>query len=117
MIYLACPLTDTSRAIIESRYRAAAAATAELLSAGLIVYSPLSHGRDLEVLLADWGHADWMRHCMGVLARCDELRVLLLPGWRDSKGVTAEIEYMMAKGKRVSFMHPSAAVSRAMAAA
>ncbi len=92
MIYIASPYTDPDPAIRQARYRAACLATAELMRHGLNVFSPIVHSHPLAELglPSDWGF--WQRIDRDMLVRCDELVVLMLDGWRQSRGVTAEIE-------------------------
>lgn len=101
MIYLAAPYTtglppDTDAVLaMETRAKQIARATARLMEEGLAVYSPVTHGTALEDHVSADNrddHAFWMRHCFQMLDAASELVVLMLPGWRDSKGVQMEID-------------------------
>lgn len=91
--YLACPYTDPNPKIKLMRYRAVTWTAYELMKAGTLVYSPLTHN----IPLADLGiHGNWVTwkefdHAM--LSRCNRLILLKLPGWEASKGVAAELEF------------------------
>jgi hypothetical protein len=39
-----------------------------------------------------------------VLRRCDRLVVLRIPGWRESRGVTLEIEFAQTAGIPIEFV-------------
>lgn len=104
-IYLACPYSDDSPLIRNDRFLAANAAAAALINEGHLVFSPISHSHSIAVChnlprsFEFWESFDrWM------LGACDEVVVLMLPGWKESAGVQAEIKIATELGKPVSFM-------------
>lgn len=109
MIYLASPYSHPDPAVREERYRAACRAAATLLLAGQPVYSPIAHSHPLVAygLPADWSF--WQRHDREMLARCDEVLVLMLPGWRESVGVREEVRLACELGKPVGYLAPELA--------
>lgn len=46
-----------------------------------------------------WAWADYMRSALNMMLKCDE--VVLLPGWRESKGVQVEIDLAQRLGMPV----------------
>jgi nucleoside 2-deoxyribosyltransferase len=104
MIYLASPYSHADPAVREARYQAACRATAALLKAGLVVFSPIVHSHPLVAFALPTGWDFWERIDRAYLARCDELVVLTLDGWRESTGVRAEIALARALGKPVRFL-------------
>ena len=94
MIYLASPYSHPDRTIEQLRYKAAARVTAKLITRGQIVYSPIVHSH---VLATEYGvpntHEIWMPHCLAMLERADNLFVLMLDGWEQSKGVREELAW------------------------
>ena len=92
MIYLASPYTHFDLIVREARFDAACLATAEMVRAGHAVFSPIVHGHPLVRfgLPFDWDY--WERFDREYLRRCDEMVVLMLDGWRESRGVQAEID-------------------------
>lgn len=93
MIYLACPYSHTDPAMRELRFRAVTAKAAELLNAGHIVFSPITHSHPIAEahgLPGDWTF--WERFDKAFLKNASMLFVLMLPGWDQSEGVTGEIE-------------------------
>lgn len=95
LIYLACPYTDPNPDIQAARAREAAYYTALILSLhpDVAVFSPLTHGTGFDEQLPDdlrTSHRFWMRQCIAMLRRCDEVWVLPLHGWEISKGVLEE---------------------------
>lgn len=94
MIYIASPYSHADPAIRESRYRAVEHYTAELLRAQSWCYSPIVHCHHLALRFElPFTAAFWSEYNYHVLERCDALHVLKLPGWDDSRGVQAEINY------------------------
>lgn len=106
MIYLASPYSHPDPAVREERYRAACHAAAALLLAGQPVFSPIAHSHPLVDygLPADWSF--WQRYDRELLARCDEVVVLMLAGWRESVGVREEIRIARELGKPVRYLVP-----------
>lgn len=94
MIYIASPYSHPDAEIRERRYKAVEHYTAHLLSSRSWCYSPIVHCHALAQRFILPFTADyWEDYNFHVLARCDALHVLQLPGWDDSRGVQAEIRY------------------------
>jgi hypothetical protein len=105
MEYLASPYTSPDPMLRAERKRLAAAAAARLMLAGRMIYSPIVHGGAIEDHLPqEMPHDWWMRQCIAVLRRCDRLVVLRIPGWRESRGVTLEIEFAQTAGIPIEFV-------------
>ncbi len=80
MIYLASPFTDDSPSVEEERFHAVCACAAEMMRAGMHIFSPIAHAYPISRhgLPGDWAY--WEAYDRSMLARCDELIVLRLPG-------------------------------------
>ena len=106
MIYLASPYTHPDPAVREQRFLAACQATAALIHAGHVVFSPIVHSHPLSGhgLPTTW--AFWRQQDQAYLERCDEVVVLMLDGWRESAGVQGEIQLADELGKPVRFWEP-----------
>lgn len=104
MIYLASPYSHPDPCVREQRHRAACQATAALLRAGLIVFSPIVHSHALveHGLPTEWKF--WEQMDRACLERSDILMVLMLEGWRASVGVQAEIAIARELRKTVSYL-------------
>jgi hypothetical protein len=103
--YLASPYSHPDPAVREERYQAACRAAAALMRDGQLVYSPIAHSHNLSTygLPTDW--AFWSQYDREMLARCDELLVLMLDGWDISIGVREEIRIALELGKPIRFLH------------
>lgn len=98
MIYLASPYSHPDAAVRQARYAQACRFAARLCRQGRLVYSPIAHSHPLAELglPGDWGY--WAEHNRHLLAACQEVVVLALPGWQESQGVAAELAYATELG-------------------
>lgn len=92
MIYMASPFSSEYPVIQDYRFTIACRAAGRLLGKGHFIYSPIAHtyaiAKECSLpMVLDFWHA-FDRHTISV---CKELWVLTIDGWRESKGVTAEI--------------------------
>jgi hypothetical protein len=83
-------------------WRFAADALCELLRREVRVFSPIAHTHIAGALLRQ-DHEFWMAADRPFMARCDGLLVLRQPGWKESRGVTEEIQTFAKAGKPVLF--------------
>lgn len=94
LVYLASPYTHKDAEVKEARYSHAAKATAWLIQCtAWNVFSPIVHSHPLAViggLRGDWSF--WKTLDEQYLSVTWAVVVLCLPGWRESTGVTAELE-------------------------
>ena len=107
LVYLASPYSHADPAVMEERFEAVCRAAAQMMASGEHIYSPIAHTHPIAVrgdLPKDWTY--WERYDRVMIAAADEVRVLQLPGWVESKGVNAEIEIGQEMGKRITFAQP-----------
>jgi len=108
-IYLACPYAHPEVRVRLWRVAQADKKAAELMSAGNLVFSPLSHSHPIshwcEVDPCD--HDFWLRQDLWILDICDEMHILCLPGWDESKGIEVEIEHAKSKGIGIVYHKPT----------
>lgn len=104
MIYLASPYSHSEPHVREQRFNAACEAAARLLGSGNAVFSPVAHGHSIARygVPTDWRF--WERIDRKLIARCDEIVVLPLAGWRESEGVREEIRIAGELGKPVRYL-------------
>ena len=93
-IYLAVPYSHTSDLIREMRVAQVDAKAAELMEAGYLIFSPISHSHPISKYTNKdpQDHAFWLEQDFWILHMCDEVHILCLEGWEGSYGVRAEIE-------------------------
>jgi hypothetical protein len=108
MIYLASPYSHKDPAVREMRFVAACKQAAEMLRCDIPVYSPIVHSHPIAI----YGGIDpmdgefWARADRPYLELCDEVWVLTLPGWEESKGVHIEIERAEELGMKILYVEP-----------
>lgn len=103
LIYLASPFAHPSATVREARLEAVRHVCGKMIDEGRIVLSPLVYAGEL----AQRGfHAPqgWYAWDLQFLARADELLVLQLPGWEESRGVLVEIAAAQARNISIRLM-------------
>lgn len=106
LIYLAGPYSHPDEGVVEQRYDAHLEAAAQLIGTGAMVFSPIAHTHPIAMaheLPADFEF--WREFDHRMIDACDKVVVLCVDGWRESVGVTAEIEYARGQGKEVRLWH------------
>ena len=93
MIYIASPYTDSDPQVMEHRYQQVFRYCANLTMQGAVCFSPIVYGH--QFFLA--GHTPpnfeyWQSFNDHMLLASSEMRVLALPGYRQSRGVAYELD-------------------------
>ncbi len=98
VLYLACPFTHFLPEVMEHHYRTSCIAAAKLMKSGIVVFNPLSHSVPINEYLhgIEDQHSFWMGIDLPLLRRCDELLIIGLENWTESRGVKAEMFEAMA---------------------
>ncbi len=105
LIYLASPYTAKSKKLMHERFKEISKVGAKLVMKGHILFCPISQS----VALAKYGNlktnwAFWKTFDLTVLSKCDELWVVKMPGWKESVGVQAEIQYAEDNGIKIRYL-------------
>lgn len=103
-IYLATPYNDPDPKVRANRFDNVTKIAALLISNGELVFSPITHAHpivELEDLPLGWEH--WKDFDRKLLSISTKLIVVCLDGWKESEGVTKEIELAEALGIPVSY--------------
>ena len=111
MIYVAAPYSDLDPAVRECRFREVNRAAAALMRAGHCVFSPISHGHPIcqYGVPGDWTR--WESLDQRMLRQCEEVVVLTLDGWKESRGVQAELAIAAALDLPVRYLSLAEALS------
>ncbi len=104
--YLACPYSDPDPRVKELRHMLATQVAFELMQKGQVVYSPLTHNIPIS-RLGVYGWVNWKDFDLTMLAKCDRLIVIKIPGWDESKGVLEEIAYAKERGIPIEWLEMS----------
>lgn len=107
MIYLAVPYSHPDPKIREARYHAANRAAYRLMQRGDIVFSPISHSHPIEVESGVIGdHEFWAKQDDAFQGRATSVAVLMIDGWKESRGVQREIQIAKETGMEVEYLDP-----------
>jgi len=106
-VYLATPYSHMNPDVQQARFAAVNAVAARMMADGLLVFSPISHTHPIALagnLPKGWDY--WQQYDLTFIRWADEVHVLLLDGWAESVGVTAEIALAESLGKPVRYINP-----------
>jgi hypothetical protein len=95
-IYLASPYSHENPEVVEGRYRDVLRITSELMNKHrLHIFSPIINCHELaKVHTLPGDFAFWKEYNQAILEFADELYVLKLLGWEQSKGIKGEMLYV-----------------------
>lgn len=97
--------SDKDKKIREERYLRVMEKTNELLKGGLCVFSPIVHCHPMSNIYGlPKDFSFWEKLDKAYINACDVVWVLMMKGWEDSVGITAEIEYAKSIGKTVIYI-------------
>lgn len=106
LIYLASPYSHPQKQVRQRRFDAACQATAAMMRAGLIVFPPIAHSHPLTRFDLPGYWQFWERYDRVHIEGYTGLAVLMLDGWKQSKGVQSEISIAHQLGRPVIFIVP-----------
>jgi hypothetical protein len=106
MIYLASPYSHQDKSIEAFRYDAACRAVATYMKMGYTIFSPIAGSHPVFMVDPEIGGnwEAWQKLDKDLIDASEELWVLMLEGWRESKGVNAEMEYAKSKSKPIKYV-------------
>lgn len=108
LTYLACPYSNPDPDVRERRFRAVNKVAGQLMAAGALIFSPISHTHPIAVacdLPRGWDF--WHAYDRAFIEASEKLIVLMLDGWADSIGVKAEIAIATELGIPVEYIGPA----------
>src|SRR4051812_46172721 len=102
LIYVGTPYT-MYRGGIEAAFVRACGHAANLLRAGLKVYSPIAHGHSIAVNggIDPLDHSIWLPFDAAIMAKSGAIIVVMMEGWDRSAGVAHEVKTFRDAGKPV----------------
>jgi Domain of unknown function (DUF1937) len=105
LIYLATPYNHAEPSVREERFQAACKIAAQLMKNGTLLFCPIAHTHPIALagdLPKGWDY--WQEYDRKMLAACDELWIVQMPGWGESVGIAGEIEIANESGKPVHYL-------------
>lgn len=107
LVYLAVPYSHPDAEVRERRFAAANKTAATLMRKGEHIISPISHTHPIALaggLPLGWDY--WESYDRAILEACRKIVVLMLDGWRESKGITGEIAIAKELGLEIEYLKP-----------
>ncbi|MCH9644011.1 MAG: DUF1937 family protein [Gammaproteobacteria bacterium] len=105
--YLACPYAHKDPDVKLFRHRLVNHCVQSYLAQGKLVYSPLTHNIPVRDPKINHTWEMWAVFDKAMLSRCNELIVLQADGWKESIGVTAEIEFATSLELPIQYLMPN----------
>lgn len=110
LTYLACPYSHKNCSVRGARFTIVNRKAAELMRAGAMVFSPISHTHPIVEHGLPKGWNFWSTYDRIYLEMCKAMVVLTLDGWIESKGVQAEIKIMQSLARPIFYLRHDEAV-------
>ena len=105
LIYLASPYSHEDPEIRQQRFETVCFVAANLMREGRHVFSPIAHSHPIAVkgdLPLDFSY--WEEFDRKMVSACQELWVVRMDGWVESRGVKAEIKIAEEVGIPVRYL-------------
>ena len=97
--------SEADQAMRNKRYEYVLMRTAEMMNKGEIVFSPTVHCHEMAIKHElPKTHAFWLKYDDAMIEKSDEVWVLCMPGYKQSKGITHELETAAKLGKPVIYL-------------
>lgn len=104
-IYLASPYSHPLPAVRYQRFKLVCRIAGRLMQDGNVVFSPIAHTHPITELCdlpKGWDY--WQKYDLAMILGSYKVIVCMMDGWRESKGVTAEIEIAHRYGIPVEYL-------------
>lgn len=104
-IYLAGPYSDGDPEVEKERFEKLTKVAGQIIKEGHFVFSPITHCHPIAIQTSLPGNYEyWKKYNETFLRMCDELWLVTLKGYRDSKGLNAEFDLARELGKPYKFI-------------
>jgi hypothetical protein len=104
--YVASPYSDPSPSIMNHRYRLTMQACANLTAEGYFVISPILHWHETATQFGIPTDCEfWESYNRTLMEVCDGIIILMIDGWKKSKGVAKELAWAQGLGLEVKHVY------------
>ena len=104
-LYLASPYSSPNEATRQDRFESVCRKSAELIQAGHVVFSPISHSHPIAFYMDNHNDSSfWVDQDLAFIPWCDEVWVCRIDGYLQSAGIRRETEEAKRLGKPVRFI-------------
>lgn len=106
MIYLASPYSHPDPKVKQQRFEQVCKVAAQLMRQDRVVFCPIAHTHPMDkyVPQGENTHGFWLRQDFEFLQLCSDLYIVTLDGWKESKGVQAEMALAKMLHLPISFI-------------
>lgn len=102
--YVASPYSHPNPDMMVARHRLIESAVAVMLQDGMFVYSPIVHCHEIAMNHEmKTGFNYWENYNRAMLRKADRMIVMTIDGWKESKGVQAEVKYAQELGLDIEY--------------
>ncbi len=105
LVYVASPYSHDDPWVREERYKQVLHYVMREMDKGRVMFSPIVHTHHIGRILAK-DHEFWMRQDFPLLRASSKLEVLMLDGWKYSRGIKDELDEAEKRGIPVEFIKP-----------
>ncbi len=102
--YLGSPYSHELKSVQNMRYWAVSDVAGKLMRDGMYIFSPIVHAHSFAHYIENWTWEDFKPYDDAFLTACGELYVLMLDGWKESVGLTWEINRARELGKDITYL-------------
>lgn len=105
--YLCSPYSHPDPAVRQRRFERAAECAGKLMLAGESIFCPIAHSHPIDVTFETiQGFDFWMRQDLPILRCAAKVKVLMLDGWKDSRGIARELQVASVAFIPVFYIEP-----------
>jgi hypothetical protein len=107
MIFISSPYSHERKEVMHWRYVLASKYAAHLIANGQVAFSPITYGHTIlqfKDLPKTWEF--WEGFCAKFLENASEMHVLKIAGYKESRGVKAEIAMAGEMGIPIRYVEP-----------
>jgi len=106
--YIISPFTHKDKEIEKMRYETQGVLHSELILQGYTTIAPIEMCYHLHLRFGlPGGYEFWQKRDRALIKVSDGVVVFKMNGWKESKGVTDEIQYAESLGKEVYYLDPA----------
>ena len=106
MIYLCTPYTHERPEVMAIRKKVVTLLELEMLDCGLVPYNPIRCMTDDYIVKRLPAGFDVYQYDLNILRRCQAMVVVMIDGWRESKGVNLEVRFANDHDIPVTYYRP-----------
>lgn len=101
MIYIAQPYSHHNPTVRYKRFLAGREYANRLMKEGKVCFNSIAYGYQFERMFDHGSDFEtWRNFNIHILRTCNEIHVLMMPGWKKSKGLSKEVRFAQANNTK-----------------